>query len=306
MGLVICLLVIIPWTVLRWQKGPDAKTPDFSIRVIMPNGQVETMLLETYLTAVVAAEMPAEFAPEALKAQAVAARTYAAKRINKSSTEDIGYDVDTTTQTQSWLSPAEMRTKWGGWLNYWRYKKLIEQAVAGTSGQVLVANGDYIDALYHASSGRKPTEKAEDVWGVARSYLRNEDAQEDQSLRIVRTVTFSLQELAAMLNLNPARKTFTAADIQLISRTQAGRVKELRLLGVTYHMTRLRTLLGLASADLEWTVKPDQVTFVTYGSGHAVGMSQYGANDMAKKGRKYRDILAYYYPGTSLLTLTHK
>lgn len=305
-GLAICLLVILPWTVLKWQQGPGGERKDFSVRVLLPNGKIDTIPMEEYLVGVVAAEMPATFEIEALKAQAVAARSYAAKRINKASTQDIGYDVDTTPQTQSWLSAADMRKKWGGWMGYLRYKGRIEQAVKATTGQVLVAGGDYIDALYHASSGRKPTEKAEDVWGAARSYLRNVPAQEDIPSRFVQSVSFSAQELATRLKINNSAKTLTAKDIQLLSRTGAGRVKELLIFGKSFSASQLRTLLGLASTDIEWIVKPDQVTFVTYGSGHAVGMSQYGANDLAKKGKTFSEILAYFYPGTALLSLTHK
>ena len=305
-GLAICIFAILPWTVLKWQKPLRNGGQNFTIRVLLPSGKIEKMSLEEYLVGVVAAEMPAAFEVEALKAQAVAARTYAAKQINRASAQDVGYDVDTTVQTQSWLSSSDLRKRWGGWVAYWRYQSRIEQAVRATTGLVMVTNGDYIDAFYHASSGRKPTENAADVWGSARPYLINVDPQEDSPLRFVRSVTFTPQELAAKLKLNRSVQTFAAADIQLLSRTRAGRVKELRVFGAAYPVGLFRTLLGLASADIEWAIQPDQVTFVTYGSGHAVGMSQYGANDMAKKGRTYQEILAHFYPGTNLLTLTHK
>ena len=160
-ALSLCIVLVIPWSVLRWQKE-RVITDDVKIRVLMPNGGVVKLQLEDYLLGVVAAEMPAAFEVEALKAQVIAARTYAAKRLSHSNLPDVGYDVDTTVQTQAWLSDKQMREKWG-WLNYLTYKGKLSKAVTGTRSMVLVANGDYIEAFYHSSSGRKPTERSEDV-----------------------------------------------------------------------------------------------------------------------------------------------
>jgi len=161
-ALSLCIVFVIPWSVVRWHKE-KVNTDDLQIRVLMPNGKVEKLPLEEYLMGVVAAEMPAEFEVEALKAQAIAARTFAAKRMAKMNPSEVGYDVDTTVQTQAWLSDAQMRKNWG-WVNYWRYQSKIQKAVLGTRGIVLVFNGEYIEAFYHSSSGRKPTERSEEVW----------------------------------------------------------------------------------------------------------------------------------------------
>lgn len=295
----VCIAAILPWTVLRWHQKPSG---DYQIRILMPDGTVSKLSLEEYLIGVVAAEMPAEFELEALKAQAVAARTYAAKRLSQVPLPDPGYDVDTTVKTQAWLANKQLRSKWG-FVGYWRYRTRIAKAVESTRGQVLVANGEYIDAFFHSSSGRKPTERPEEVWSEARSYLQNVASGEENPERFVKKITFSVQELAQKLSLPQVPTASGSADVKVISRTATGRVRTLALFGRPYAATQLRTLLGLGSTDIEWSVAPGQITFTTYGNGHAVGMSQYGANDLARKGKGYEEILAHFYPGTKILTL---
>lgn len=298
----IIIILLIPWTLMRWQKG-ETTEGDFEIRVKMSNGKVETLPLEEYLVGVVAAEMPAEFHSEALKAQAVAARTYAAKRISQRSVPDLGYDVDTTILTQAWLSDAQMRSKWG-WLGYWRYHGRIVDSVQRTKGQVLVANGQYIDAFYHSSSGRKATERAEEVWSSPRTYLQNVDPGEVNPARFIKTYAFTPATLYQKLGLSGTPRAFTSTDFRILSQTATGRAKNVGVLGKTYSAAQLRTLLGLASTDIEFTIKPEELQIKTYGNGHAVGMSQYGANDLGKAGSTYQAILTHFYPGTQLLSLS--
>lgn len=297
----LCIVFVIPWSVLRWHKE-KVTTGDVQIRILMPNGGVVKLPLEDYLLGVVAAEMPAEFEVEALKAQAVAARTYAAKRIGQSSLPDVGYDVDTTVQTQAWLSDTQMRSNWG-WLNYWRYRSKLQKAVLGTRGMVLVFNGEYIEALYHSSSGRKPTERSEEVWSSSRPYLQNVSSGEENLQRYVKSLTYTTQELYKKLGLKESPRSLNSGDFQVLGRTSAGRVKSVRVLGKVYPATELRTLLGLSSTDIEWDILPDRLVITTYGNGHAVGMSQWGANDLAKKNSKVEGILVHYYPGTKLTML---
>jgi stage II sporulation protein D len=295
------IIFLIPWTIMRWQKE-EIPADDFNIRVKMSDGNIETLALEEYLVGVVAAEMPAEFNSEALKAQAVAARTYAAKRISSRSESDQGYDVDTTVLSQAWLSDAQMRAKWGWW-GYWRYHKQIVDAVEATKGKVLVANGQYIDAFYHSSSGRKPTERAEEVWSSSRSYLQNVDSGETNQNRFVKSYTFTPKVLYQKLGLSKTPQSFRSTDFGIISQTSAGRAKEVRVLGTEYSAPQLRTLLGLASTDIEFTIQPEEIQIKTYGNGHAVGMSQYGANDLGKAGSTYAEILSHFYPGAQILSL---
>lgn len=298
----IIIIFLIPWTLMRWQKE-EIPAEDFDIRVKMTDGQVETLVLEEYLVGVVAAEMPAEFNSEALKAQAVAARTYAAKKISERTEPDQGYDVDTTVLSQAWLSDAQMRAKWG-WLSYWRYHKKIADAVDSTKGQVLVANGQYIDAFYHSSSGRKPTERAEEVWSSSRSYLQNVDSGEINQNRFVKSYAFTPNVLYQKLGLTGTPQAFKTTDFTILSQTSSGRAKEVRVLGKVYTAPQLRTLLGLASTDMELNIQPEEIQIKTYGNGHAVGMSQYGANDLGTAGSSYSEILKHFYPGTQILSLS--
>lgn len=300
--LIVIIILLIPWTILKWQEGKGS-AEDFQIRVKMPNAQVEKLSLEEYLIGVVAAEMPAEFEPEALKAQAVAARTFAAKRLSQRPQPDPGYDVDTTVNTQAWISESQMHEKWG-WVGFWRYHGRIEKAVTSTQGRVLVASGQYIDAFYHSSTGRKPTERAEDVWSSSRPYLQNVAAEEKEPNRYIKNYSFTPSTLYQKLGISGTAKTFTGTDFIILSQTAAGRVKTVRVLGKNYTGAQIRTLLGLASTDIEVTIKPEEIQLKTYGNGHAVGMSQYGANDLAKNGKAFEEILEHFYPGAKLLSLS--
>jgi stage II sporulation protein D len=298
--LVLIIVLLLPWSILRWHKN-GSFTKDKVIRVLTGDGKTLKLPLEEYLIGVVAAEMPAEFEEEALKAQAVAARTYAVKLLGKSQVKDVGYDVDTTVKTQAWLSDKQLREKWG-LLSYWRFWAKIKKAVDSTKGKVLVYNGEYIDAFYHSSSGRKPTELPEEVWdGYSQACFQNVNSGEENPLRFKKQVCFSINELSGKLGLAKAPKALNPVDIKLLSRTKTGRIRNVSILGKTYLATQLRTLLGLASTDFEWLVKSDQITFTTYGYGHAVGMSQYGANDLAKQKYTYDMILEHYYPGVKLI-----
>ncbi|KLU59224.1 amidase enhancer precursor [Peptococcaceae bacterium CEB3] len=300
----LCLIILLPWSVLRWRnEKPPGR--DFRIRVLLPSHQVETLPLEEYLVGVLAAEMPADFASQALEAQAVAARTYAAKRLSHVPAPDPGYDVDTTVKTQAWLNDAQMRQKWG-WFAYWRNKAKLEKAVQATRGEVLVYNGDYIDAFYFSSCGRKPTERAEDVWGSSRPYLQNVSSEEQDPLRFVEHYTFTRQQLAQKLGLQAVPRALLSTDFEVTSLTAAGRAKTVTVLGRTFQANQFRLLLGLASTDIEWAVKPDELKITTYGKGHAVGLSQYGANDMARRGATYQQILAHFYPGAKIMSLSAK
>lgn len=300
----VCMVLIIPWSVLRWEKE-KVVAEDVQIRVLMPSGDISKMQLEEYLVGVVAAEMPAEFGIEALKAQGVAARTYAARRLISLNSQNSEFDVDTTVQTQAWLSDAQMKDKWG-LLNYWRYRNKVEKAVSATRGMVLVANGEYIEAYYHSSSGRKPTERAEDVWSSSRPYLQNVSSEEENPQRYIKKTTYTPQELYKKLGVSNAAAAFQGSDFKIIDRTTVGRVKDVRVLGKVYPAAQLRTILGLSSTDIEWVVQPESITITTYGNGHAVGMSQWGANDMAKRNIDVEGILSHFYPGTKLMKLGYK
>lgn len=267
------------------------------VRVKLPDDRIKKMPIEDYLIGVIAAEMPASFELEALKAQAVAARTYVIKRIQSSSERD--YDVDTTVKTQAWNSKEEMLKKWGI-INYIHNYKKIAKAVEATQGMVVTYRGAIIDAFFHSSSGRNKTERSGDVWSSDRDYLRNVSSEEIKPLRFVQSLKFDNAEFYQLLGLSDTSGEISDNDITVLERTAAGRIKTVVINGKVFKGTELRTKLQLASTDFEWKTNGTQITFVAYGKGHGIGMSQYGANDLAGNGKSYIAILGHYYTGTTL------
>jgi len=148
--------------------------------------------------------------------------------------------------------------------------------------------------------------RSEEVWSSSRSYLQNVSSGEDNLQRYVKSISFTPQELYKKLEITASSPSLTSGDFQVLVRTSVGRAKSVRVLGKVYPATQLRTLLGLSSTDIEWVVQPERLIITTYGNGHAVGMSQWGANDLAKKNLKVDEILNHYYPGTKLMALGYQ
>lgn len=243
--------------------------------------------LEEYVAGVVAAEMPAAFPLEALKAQAVAARTYQIQQQKAMGSKEILYDVG-----QAYCTVMEQKAKWGE--NYAVYGKKIRQAVQETAGEIMVYDGEPILAAFHAQSGGK-TEDAENVWSSALPYLKSVDSAEDQNAPNHKiSVLLSAQEVFyALLGKN----TDPAADILVLSRTEAGTVTEVQVGEASLSGREVRERLGLRSANFTVERQGDSFCFTTYGYGHGAGMSQYGASFLAEKGMDYREILKHYYTG---------
>lgn len=270
-------------------------------------GQVIELGLEEYVVGVVAAEMPASFDLEALKAQAVAARTYAVKRLQVPDTRvktlspiaDISSDHQIN---QAWISDAEMQKRWGKW-NYSTNKKKIVQAVEETWGEVSVYEGQLIDPSYHASCGGIGTENSGDVWKYQVPYLQRAECGNHPQGNHETVVAMKIKDLAAKLGVKtsavPASKTFGYTKaLQATEKTSVGRIKTLTFGGQTLTGSELRSKLDLKSTRVEWKIENDIVKFETLGYGHAVGMCQHGANARAQEGMDYRQILSHYYQGT--------
>lgn len=279
--------------------GPDVKV------FVAASGKVEVMPLEEYLVGVVAAEMPAEFHPEALKAQAVAARTYVLRRLKsyggsgcpKHPEADICTDP---TCCQGWLGRADLQRLWG-LFSYPSYREKIADAVAATTGLVIMYDHELIDPVYHASCGGLGTEDAEAVWGNAVPYLKHVACRFDENPpHAGEEKAFSLAELGQRLGLEVSVPASQGLDLAVISRTTTGRVKELRAGRTTLAGTEVRKRLGLNSTSFTWRLENGKVVFTTYGNGHAVGLCQYGANGLAKQGKDFRAILEYYYTGVEI------
>lgn len=316
-ALVVCLLffalIALPALVVLNGESPKVKVKASGpmLRVLNhATKKVETIPLEEYLVGVVAAEMPALFEPEALKAQAVAARTYALKKmqLSQKSPNPHHQDADVCTDPghcQGWLSEKEMKKKWG-LLRYALNHKKIAEAVEETAGIVLVYQGKLIDPVYH-STGVGRTENSEDVWQFAIPYLKSVPSPGDkESPKFQTTVTLSLAQVDKALGTNlqavPAAKINSGSQgtLKVLEKTATGRVKSIQAGNKTFSGEEFRRRLGLNSSKFEWKAERDKITFTVTGYGHGVGMSQYGANAMAKAGKNYKQILSHYYTGTEL------
>lgn len=260
------------------------------INVKLANGSVIQTSLEDYVIGVVGAEMPAEFNTEALKAQAVAARTYALKKTSSGGT------ISATISDQAYNTVNELKAKWGNSFN--KYYEKIKNAVSATKGQVLTYNGAYIEALFFSTSNGR-TEDSVNVWGNSFAYLKSVDSPWDTSERSYNgSKTLSISEINKKLGVNIS----SVNDIVIKSKTAGNRVKEVTFGDKSFSGVKVRTALGLRSADFDVSQNGNNIVFSTRGYGHGVGLSQYGANGMAKAGYSYKQILTHYYTGVSLVT----
>ncbi|MDO8685274.1 MAG: SpoIID/LytB domain-containing protein [Clostridiales bacterium] len=303
------------------------------------------LLLEEYIIGVVAAEMPADFASEALKAQAVAARTYAFGRVEKifTASGDAHPSADICTNPahcQAWTSEVNAIKRWGIIKGISNWKK-ITKAVRDTKGVILVYNGKLINPVFHSNSGGR-TENAEDVWeGGPVAYLKSrisygEDAtteykneikvNEEEFRKVIKVaypgfkavlVKLSGSESTTNTNTNTISSNTISSNtvaslkmpsyIKILGYTDGGRVSKIKLGNIELEGTEFRTLFDLKSANfiIEY-YRNDMHTLLitTYGYGHGVGMSQWGANYLGGTGAAYIEILQYYYTDVELTTIS--
>lgn len=311
--LVLAVVLGIPVFVVRLGGFPGVprggpQLPDLEVRIWLDRQRELLRLpLEEYVKGVVAAEMPASLHPEALKAQAVAARTYAVRRMRAFGGPGCPTypEADVCSDPavgQAYATPQELRRRWGP-LGYFYHWQRIESAVEATRGLILTYGGTPIDAVYHSTSGGR-TEDAVAVWGTSVPYLVSVPSPyEDRSPRLEQTVRLSLDELAARLGLDPARVAEAARAgrlLEQVERSPGGRVLRLRVAGSELTGAEVRQILGLNSTLFTWDVSGGAVTFHVRGYGHGVGLSQYGADGFARRGADFRAILRHYYPGAEL------
>ncbi|MBQ5658924.1 MAG: stage II sporulation protein D [Peptococcaceae bacterium] len=251
--------------------------------------------METYIAGVVAAEMPASFELDALKAQAVAARTFALKRMNvpNSNVKALHSDAQISTSPttcQAWISDDEQRERWGK--DYTKWHQKIIQAVTETAGEVLCYDGVLIDPVYHASCGGGATESAEYVWGNAKPYLVSVPCNHPADQHSGVTMAISQAELMEKLDLQS-----NAVNVIAEERTPSNRLKTMLVGDNTIRGSELRNALGLKSTLIDWLIIGDQMIVTTNGYGHGAGMCQNGANYYAQLGYNYQQILQHYYRG---------
>ena len=257
-------------------------------------GNLQQMALEEYLLGVVLAEMPADFETEALKAQAVVARTYTCKRMERSKHEGAAVCMEPGC-CQGYRSPEEYREAGGREAAV----EKVRRAVEDTDGLVLCYGGALIDATYFSCSGGS-TEDAVAVWGQDVPYLQAvESPGEEEAPRFTDSVEFSSSEFAEKLGISAAGDP--AGWFGAVEYTDGGGVDTMVIRGKPFTGPQLRSKLGLRSTALEISVSGKTITVTTRGFGHRVGMSQYGAQAMAQAGESFQSILAHYYTGTELV-----
>ena len=259
---------------------------------------IQQLPLKEYLWGVLAGEMPASYPPEALKAQAVASYSYLLHRkqtLSEHPESDFGHpgDVcDNPNHCKAFLSPAEASLKWGkDWLK--SSQTILQETVEAVLGKAVLHDGKPANTVFHAISGGK-TEDAEDVWGAKVPYLIPVDSHWDESAKGFQSeVSIPLAEFRAVLGQSDC----TPGAITL---SRGGSVQTMVLGPKTFTGRELRSLFALRSTRFTLEIGKETALFKVSGYGHQVGMSQYGASILAQNGYSYRQILAYYYPGTTL------
>ena len=257
------------------------------VTIYRSNGIILEIGLEEYIVGVVAAEMPASFSNEALKAQSVVARTYALRKIFR------GERLTDTVSTQAYIDMDQMKSKWGN--EFEKYYNKIKKAVSATEGEFITYQGNYINAVYHSTSNGY-TEDAVNVWKESYPYLKSVESSWDKNVSSYeRTITKDFQNLLDITGL-----TDEELEIKILSRDVNGRVQYVQIGDKIYTGIEFRNLLGLRSADFDIEKNDNNIKITTRGYGHGVGMSQYGANEMAKAGYNYRQIINHYYTGVQI------
>lgn len=267
------------------QETPAVSYDESTTIRVLVGEEVREMTLCQFLGGALAAEMPASFQPEALKAQAVAARTNAVRKLQKGSKHQDADICGESTCCMGWKESSD---------------PAFAAAVAETDGQVVCYEGSVIDAVFFSCSWGK-TEDAVAVWGSATPYLVSVDSPEET---IDDTVSVPLTEFCLKIMETAPQADFSGDWLGDILRTESGAVESAVIGGQSISGTQLRSLFSLRSACFDMELTATGVVFSTRGYGHGVGMSQYGANELAAQGKTYDQILAWYYQGTEIETLS--
>lgn len=305
MGMVVPALLISFADMMLTRREPAPTAPEETVEetktipmlLLQEDGMVSELDMEKYLVGVVLAEMPASFEKEALKAQAVVARTYTAKAYLTGGKHGNGGLCTQPSCCQAYIREEDYLQQGGREADV----EKVCSAVAETAGIVVTYEGELIESTYFSCSGGW-TEDAVEVWGTDYPYLRSvESPGEEKADYFTDTVTFTHEQLRDMLG-----KDLTGEPQKWfgdVAYTSGWGVKTMEIGGESYTGTQLRALLGLRSAAFSVAVMENQIIFTTRGYGHRVGMSQYGADAMAAGGSSFAEILAWYYPGTTLAQL---
>ncbi|MGP7817056.1 stage II sporulation protein D [Niallia sp. 01092] len=280
-------------------KSKKTSGPAVEVAVYRENKKaVEKLDLDEYVLGVVASEMPADFNPEALKAQALTARTYIVKKLESGESSDLpdGAVVGDSINYQVYKSREELKKLWKASDYNWKIKKL-EEAVAATSGQILTYAGKPIDATFFSTSNGY-TESSSSIWPNKIPYLTSVESPWDiKSPKYNGKKVLSVAEFEQKLGVT---LTSSAEVGQITAYTAGKRVAKVNINGKVLTGKDIRDKLELKSTDFKWVRKGDNIVITTEGYGHGVGMSQYGANGMASEGKNYKDIVKHYYKGVQV------
>ena len=292
-----CLVILIPFIIVTIFIRNDEITFNFSsnsmIRVYRDDtGTVDKVPIEEYIVGVLAGEMPVEFELEALKAQAVAARSYVMVQVERNIKKD--YDVIDTVTNQVYLDKERLATVWKE--SYTDNINKIKTAVLATKGEYISYNGKVAEALFFSTSPGV-TENSEDVFSSEVAYLRSVDSAWDEISPVyVTNKTFYLEEFYELLGLDYDENL----NVEVTEATSTGRIKKIKINDRVLTGSMICSKLGLRSTFFEIIKEDNKIIIKNKGYGHGVGMSQYGAEGMARAGYNYKDILKHYYTGIEI------
>lgn len=290
-------VIILPYIIVNVFIRNDEIKFNFSsnsvVRVYRSDTkEIDTIPIEEYILGVLAGEMPIEFEIEALKAQAVAARSYVMTQMERNVSRE--YDVVDTVVNQVYLDEEYLMSVWQG--SYIDNINKIKMAVLSTKGEYISYNNKVAEALFFSTSPGK-TENSEDVFLNKVAYLRSVDSSWDEISPVYETKqVLSLIGFYNALNLNYSDNL----NIEVLETTKTGRIKKIKINNKVFTGSDISSLLGLRSSFFNIVKSDNSVTIINKGYGHGVGMSQYGAEAMAQKGYNYQDILKYYYQGIEI------
>lgn len=280
-----------------------------NVRVFLTKeNKVVDIPFEEYIKGVVSSEMPISFEKEALKAQAICARTYTVahlKSMGGGCSNGNGADLCDTTHCQVYMNKEKRLELWGE--NAKDNWNKIEEVIKETEGQVMAYDGQLAKGAYYFSTSGGKTENSEDIFTTELPYLRSViSTGEEEAPRYKSNLRISYGEL-----IDKANKEYEANmttnniknQIKILSRTEGGSVKEIKLGNVTISGPKFRKLYGLNSANFQIKFLDNELEINCLGYGHGVGMSQWGANAMAKEGKQYKDIITHYYRGVTITNI---
>ncbi len=293
------LIILIPYILITvFIKEPEEVKfkymSNMTIRIKRNStGNIDVVPIEEYIVGVVSGEVPISFEMDALKAQAVAARSYVLKQLEYNKNKD--YDVVDTVMNQVYLDSDQLKNRWGN--DYESNLNKAKAAVLETKGEYLDCNGSVVEALFFSTSTGY-TENSGEVFPTQQPYLKSVASMWDADVSPVFNdyFHFSLADFYRLLGVEYRDNVY----VEVISTTSTGRIKQIKINNKVFSGNQVQYLLGLRSTFFTITQNGNSVDINTKGFGHGVGMSQYGAEGMALNGYKYDEILKYYYQGVEI------